>query len=59
MIDISLKECYKTVKGPGEALIVEKKSKFIATVRPVLSDEEAQAFLAEMRSKYSDATHNV
>lgn len=59
MIDISTKECYKTVRGCGEALIVEKKSKFIATVRPVLSDEEAQGFLTEMRSKYSDATHNV
>ena len=59
MIDISTKECYKTVKSDGEALIVEKKSKFIATVKPVLSDEEAQGFLAQMRSKYSDATHNV
>lgn len=59
MIDISTKECYKTVKADGEALIVEKKSKFIATVKPVLSDEEAQSFLADMRSKYSDATHNV
>lgn len=59
MINISTKECYKTVKGAGEALIVEKKSKFIATVRPVTSDEEAHGFLAEMRSKYSDATHNV
>ncbi len=59
MIDISTKECYKTVKADGEALIVEKKSKFISTVKPVLSDEEAQEFLAEMRSKYSDATHNV
>ena len=59
MIDISNKECYKTVKGAGEALIVEKKSKFIATVRPVTSEEEALAFLQEMRSKYSDATHNV
>ena len=59
MIDISNKECYKTVKGPGEALIVEKKSKFIATVRPVTCEDEALAFLQEMRSKYSDATHNV
>ena len=59
MITISTKECYKTVKSAAEALIVEKKSKFIATVRPVTSDEEAQNFLSEMRSKYSDATHNV
>ena len=47
------------MKGNGEALIIERKSKFIATVKPVLSDEEAQEFLAQMRSKYSDATHNV
>lgn len=59
MIKISTKECYKTVKSDGEALIVEKKSKFIATVKPVASDEEAQEFLGRMRSKYSDATHNV
>ena len=59
MIKISTKECYKTVKSDGEALIIEKKSKFIATVKPVTSDEEAQAFLAQMRSEYSDATHNV
>ena len=38
---------------------MEKKSKFIATVRPVTTEEEALGFLQEMRSKYSDATHNV
>ena len=59
MIKISNKECYKTVKGAGEALIIEKKSKFIATVMPVTSEDEALTFLASMRSKYSDATHNV
>lgn len=59
MINISNKECYKTVKGAGEALIIEKKSKFIATVIPVTSEDEALDFLAKMRSKYSDATHNV
>lgn len=59
MINISSKECYKTVKGAGEALIIEKKSKFIATVIPVTSENEALTFLAEVRSKYSDATHNV
>ena len=47
------------MKGAGEALIVEKKSKFIATVIPVENEEEALSFLQEMRSKYSDATHNV
>lgn len=58
-MDISKKECYKTVRTQGEALLVEKKSKFIATVRPVETEEEALSFLRELRSKYSDATHNV
>lgn len=39
--------------------MVEKKSKFIAHVRPVETEEEALGFLAEMRAEYSDATHNV
>lgn len=59
MIFISTKECYKTVASSGETLLVEKKSKFITTVRPVTNEKEALDFLQEMRSKYSDATHNV
>lgn len=45
------------VKG-AEAEIVEKKSRFIATVRPVTSEEEAVAFIDEMKKKYYDARHN-
>ena len=42
--------------GCGE--IVEKKSRFIATVRPVKTEEEASAFIEEMKKKYWDAAHN-
>ena len=42
--------------GCGE--IVEKKSRFLATVRPVETEEEASAFIEEMKKKYWDATHN-
>ncbi len=42
--------------GCGE--IVEKKSRFIATVRPVTTEQEAVAFIQEMKKKYWDATHN-
>jgi uncharacterized YigZ family protein len=49
-----LKIIYKG--GSGE--IVEKKSRFIATIRPVSSEEEATAFIAEMKKKYWDARHN-
>ena len=36
---------YKTVYSGGEAEIIEKKSRFIATVRPVKTEEEAIAIL--------------
>ncbi len=42
----------------GEAELVEKKSRFIATVRPVESEEEVAAFIEEMKKKYYDARHN-
>ena len=49
---------YKTVYSGGEAEIVEKKSRFIATVLPVKSEEEALTFIEAMRKKYWNATHN-
>ena len=51
-------EQYKTVLEGGEGEITEKKSRFIATVRHVESEEEALAFIEEMRKKYWDARHN-
>lgn len=51
-------EQYKTVYEGGEGEIVEKKSRFIATVRPVETEEEALAFIEEMKKKYWDARHN-
>lgn len=45
------------VKG-GTAEITESRSRFIATVAPVKSEEEALAFLAEVRAKHRDARHN-
>lgn len=51
-------EKYKTVYEGGEGEIVEKKSRFIATVRPVQTEEEALAFIEEMKKKYWDARHN-
>lgn len=52
-------ELYKTVRKQAEAVQVIDKSRFIAHVFPVESREEADAFLAEIREKYKDATHNV
>ena len=49
---------YKTVYAGGEAEIIEKKSRFIATVKPVKSEEEAIAFIEGLKKKYWNATHN-
>lgn len=53
-----MKKSYKILYQAGEGEIVQKKSRFIATIRPVDSEEEALSFIAEMRKKYWDATHN-
>ena len=48
---------YITIAGSGEAEIVEKKSRFIASVFPVHTQEEADEILTKLRKKYWDATH--
>ncbi len=50
-------EC-KIVYQGGEGEIVEKKSRFIATVVPVGTEEEALSFIEATRKKYWDARHN-
>lgn len=49
---------YKTIKENSTAEIVEKKSKFIANVFYVESQEEANKCIEEIRKKYFDARHN-
>lgn len=49
---------YRVLLEGGEGEIVEKKSRFIATIRKVESEEEAVAFIDEMKKKYWDARHN-
>lgn len=51
-------EQYKTVYSGGEAETIEKKSRFIATVMPVRTEEEAVAFIESLKKKYWNATHN-
>lgn len=42
----------------GQGEITEKKSRFIATLRPVESEDEAVSFINETKKKYWDARHN-
>ena len=49
---------YRIAYKGGEGEIVEKKSRFIATVLPVDQEEEALEFIEKMKKKYWNATHN-
>lgn len=49
---------YKTVYIGDTAEIVEKKSRFIANLEHVESEEEALAYIETIRKKYWDARHN-
>ena len=48
----------KTIEGQAEAVVVEKKSKFIANVFYVESEEDAKEILNNIKKKYYDARHN-
>lgn len=49
---------YLTALGESTAEYVEKRSRFIATLRHCETEQEAVSFIEEMRSKYWDARHN-
>ena len=50
---------YRTVAREAEITLIEKKSKFIARIKTVDTQEEAEAFIEEVRKEHWDATHNV
>lgn len=54
-----MKESYKTVLKEASDELTEKRSRFIATVKPVKTEDEALCFLEAMKKKYWDARHNV
>jgi len=50
---------FKTVYEQADKEIIINKSRFIGHVKPVTSEEEAQAFVEEIKKKHRTATHNV
>lgn len=52
-------EEYKTLAKSSHDEFIEKKSRFIGYARPVKNEEEALEFIAGIKSKHWDATHNV
>ncbi len=53
-----MSETYRFAYEGGVGELVEKKSRFIATVTPVTSEEEALRFIEQTKKKYWDARHN-
>ncbi|MCE0451297.1 YigZ family protein [Brevibacillus sp. AF8] len=49
---------YKTIAGYGEDYIVIERSRFIGYAQRVTTEEEATAFIAMIKKKHWDATHN-
>lgn len=50
---------YKTILDFAQDQFTEKKSRFIGYANPVSSVVEAMNFVAEIKSRHKDATHNV
>ena len=50
---------YKTIRAEAKDEYIVKKSRFIGHIKPVTTQEEALAFIAEVSKKHWDATHNV
>ncbi|MCX8128584.1 MAG: YigZ family protein [Clostridia bacterium] len=54
-----MKNEYRTVLKSAVVEYEEKKSRFIASVKPINTEDEALGFISALKSKYWDATHNV
>ena len=52
-------DSYKTVKIESFGEFTEKRSRFIGYCKPVKTEEDATAFINEIRAKHWDARHNV
>lgn len=54
-----MKDRYKTVTREASAEICEKRSRFIAAVKPIETEDEAISFLEKIKKENWDARHNV
>ncbi|WP_317366421.1 YigZ family protein [uncultured Tyzzerella sp.] len=53
-----MKKSFNTINQRAEAEIVEKKSRFIANVLPISSEQEAISFISEIKKQHYNARHN-
>lgn len=53
-----MKKSFKTINQRATTEVIEKKSRFIANVLPVNTEEEAISFISSIKKQYYDAKHN-
>ncbi len=53
-----LRKDYFTVKGLGESELIIQKSRFLTYVNRADSEQQAQAFIQEIKSQHKSANHN-
>lgn len=54
-----LLKSYETILTDASDEFIERKSRFIGHIAPAKTEEEALAYLAEIRAKHREATHHV
>lgn len=54
-----MSDSYITLASAASSSFVERRSEFIGNVMPIKDEQEALKFISEIKSKYSDARHNV
>lgn len=50
---------YKTIADISTSTYIEKKSEFIAVIKPVTTNDDAVAFINEIKAQHRKARHNV
>lgn len=53
-----MRKDYLTVKGYGESEIIIQKSRFLTYINRVETEQQAQAFIEEIKVKHKSANHN-
>lgn len=53
-----VEKSYFVPAGRSRTEFIERKSRFISTIQLVKTVEEAEAFIAEIKAEFPDATHN-
>lgn len=53
-----MEKFYKTINKKANAEIIEKKSRFIANILPVSSEDEAINFISSIKKEHYNARHN-